>query len=107
MEETTPLLGDNSTQSRISVKKTIVSAICALVASIIFAGNNLLIQEKNLKCSDLLLFRSILQLVTFTILIKLTEKQWFPAIEVNSRRDFVVEIIYLVAQVLFEIVDDQ
>ena len=100
-EETSALLGENSTDNRSSIKKTIISATCAFLASIIFSANNLLIQEKNLRCSDLLFFRSILQSLTFSILIKLSDKQLFPGSETQSRREFIIETIYLISQVIF------
>ena len=98
-EETIPLLIQNPPEE-ISVKKKIFAAFCALAASIIFAGNNLLIQEKNLHCSDLLLFRSILQVVIFGFLIKLRNVSFFPTNFYPTRRESIIEVVYLFAQVI-------
>ena len=99
--ESTPLLPIISSEQKITLKKKIISSTFALIASLIFAVNNLLIEQKNLHCSDLLLFRCTLQILIFALLIKLQNISWYPinANSAETRSDYVFDIIYLIFQV--------
>ena len=106
--EETPLLRNNSEngeqedeQDTISGKKKVFAGCCALAASATFCINNLIIQEKNLHCTDLLLMRSLLQLIIFASWLKIRGIQWWPRSQTYStRREHVLDVIYAIIQVI-------
>ena len=111
MEETeeSPLLrrsSENDDQEEdqvvtISRKKKVIAGFCALTASATFCINNLIIQEKNLHCTDLLLMRSLLQLIIFASWLKIRGIQWWPRSQTYStRREHVLDVIYAIIQVI-------
>ena len=106
--EETPLLRNNSEnggqedeQDTISGKKKVFAGCCALAASATFCINNLIIQEKNLHCTDLLLMRSLLQLIIFASWLKIRRIPWWPISQTYStRREHVLDVIYAIIQVI-------
>lgn len=111
MEETeeSPLLrrsSENDDQEEdqvvtISRKKKVIAGFCALTASATFCINNLIIQDKNLHCTDLLFMRSILQMIIFAFWLKIRQIQWWPKSRMYStRREYILDIIFAIIQVI-------
>ena len=98
--EETPLLTTRS-DSNPSLRKKFFAGFCTLAASATFCINNLIIQDKHLRCIDLLLFRSTLQLTVFVVWIKVNDLQWWPSSDrYSNRREYICDIIGALIQVI-------
>ena len=102
-EETTSLLPSNNERQRSdppTLKVQILAGFCAFLCSIIFSSNNLLIQAYNLHCTDLLILRSIIQVIIFGTLLKLQNITWWPSRELYPNiKDYIIEVVLVTMQV--------
>ena len=98
-EETAPLL-QNGVSHQPTLKLQIFAGFCAFASSVVFSCNNLLIQAYNLHCTDLLIIRSIIQVIIFGSLLKLQNIPWWPSWQhYPCAKDYIVETIFVILQV--------
>ena len=83
----------------------LVAAFCALLTSLLFCFNNLLIQHYKLHCTDLLIVRSGVQVLLFGILLKIQQK--WTVTQNWTKNDYILMILQVIYEIILSMNSDR